>query len=352
MKKFGWTITIMVMFGLVLAAFPLFAQADLQPAAIVKLHKTEPITVRQYNEQLAKTEMVAKRSLTLAEKKQVLDTMIDERLVLQAAEKDKITVSDKEIDQQLQQARLMTSQSAGRELSQSEFENVIKTEAGMSYAEYREGVRKQLVAQKYMMNKKRAEFESMPMPSKEEIQSAYDLNQTKLVRPHTVKASLILVQSDGSADGPAKAKKLADSLAKEIGNSSSKFDEVAFKARTGKLGYEADTGAVIPRIPEVQQLFGQAFITALFGLRVDEISAVIDTPRGYMIAKPLEVYAQKMLTLEDPYQPGATVTVRDYLGNQLLQQKQAQLVEKVTRDLITELRKGKPYQIFEKNLGL
>lgn len=352
MKRFVRTALMAFVVAACIVPAGVFAQADLQPVAIVKLAKTEPITVRQYRSELAKMEAQAKRALTGEEKRQVLDLMIDERLVLQAAERDRVAVTDNEVNQQVQQMRMMMSQQLGRELTQKEFETALKNEAGIDYATYKEGIKKQLIAQKYLMSKKRADFEAMKPPSAEEIQSAFELNQTKLVRPYTVKASMILVQPDGSADGQKKARDLADKLAAEIGKDPTVFDQVALRSRTPNAGYQADTGAIVPRIPEVHDMFGSTFVTKLFALRIDEVSTVVETPRGFIIAKPIEIYGQKMLTLDDPYQPGARATVREYLGNQLLQKKQAAVLEKATRDLMDELRKGTPYQIFEKNLSL
>lgn len=329
-----------------------FAQADLQPVAIVKLAKTEPITVRQYRSEVEKMEAQAKRPLSAEEKRQVLNLMIDERLVLQAAERDRVTVTDNEVNQQVQQMRMMMSQQLGRELSQSEFETTLKSQGGIDFAVYKESVRKQLIAQKFLMAKKRADFEGMTPPSEEEIRSAYELNQTKLVRPYTVKASMILVEPDGSAGGQKKARELADKLLAEIGKDPAIFDMVALRARTPGSGYQADTDAVVPRVPEVHEVFGSNFITKLFALGIDEVSSVVETPRGFIIAKPIEIYGQKLLTLDDPYQPGGRATVREYLGNQLLQKKQAAVLEKATKDLLDELRKGTPFQIFENNLSL
>ncbi|MCL2881209.1 MAG: SurA N-terminal domain-containing protein, partial [Treponema sp.] len=62
-----------------------FAQNDLQPAAIVKLTKPEPITVKQFRTEADRMEKAAGRALTNDEKKQVLDAMINERLAMQAA---------------------------------------------------------------------------------------------------------------------------------------------------------------------------------------------------------------------------------------------------------------------------
>jgi hypothetical protein len=77
-----------VLFALLVPALS-FAQLSLQNAATVNLTKTEPITVKQLKAEIAKIESQAKRALSPAERRQVLDVMINTRLAVQAAERDK-----------------------------------------------------------------------------------------------------------------------------------------------------------------------------------------------------------------------------------------------------------------------
>jgi len=58
----------------------------------------------------------------------------------------------------------------------------------------------------------------------------------------------------------------------------------------------------------------------------------------------------KSLDLDDIFQLGSRMTVRDYIGNTLLQEKQMEVLAKATQDLVTELRANKTFQVFEKNL--
>jgi hypothetical protein len=44
------------------------------------------------------------------------------------------------------------------------------------------------------------------------------------------------------------------------------------------------------------------------------------------------------------------MTVRDYIGSGLLQQRQQEAFAKATNELVTELRAGKTFQVFEKNI--
>jgi hypothetical protein len=58
----------------------------------------------------------------------------------------------------------------------------------------------------------------------------------------------------------------------------------------------------------------------------------------------------KNLELDDTFQLGSRVTVRDYIGNILLQERQMETLQKATQELVTELRAGKTFQVFERNL--
>ena len=72
-----------ITFFLTLAA-SVFAQNDLQPLAIVKLNKSETITMKELR---ARVEFLQKqtgaKSFTVEQKKQILDSLISEKLVAQ-----------------------------------------------------------------------------------------------------------------------------------------------------------------------------------------------------------------------------------------------------------------------------
>ena len=76
-----------LLFFLLAAAIPA-QQADLQPIAMVKLDKNEPITLAQLKTRVAAYEKELGTSMTPQQRQEVLDTLINERLVVQAAEKE------------------------------------------------------------------------------------------------------------------------------------------------------------------------------------------------------------------------------------------------------------------------
>jgi len=44
------------------------------------------------------------------------------------------------------------------------------------------------------------------------------------------------------------------------------------------------------------------------------------------------------------------MTVRNYIGGTMMQERQMEAIKKATEELVAELRAGKSFQIFERNL--
>ncbi len=341
----------MAVFAAAFAPLVAFAQVDLQPAAIVKLTKTEPISVKVLKVEVAKLESKSGRALTAAERRQVLDVMINERLAVQAAERDKVVVSEAELNQQIQQARSSMAQTIGRQPTDAEFDSALKNETGTDLAGYKDQLRRQLVVQKYLLQKKKSTFEGIKEPTEAEIKDAYDLYKAKLVRPDSIRFSMLFVPISAENGGRDKAKEQIDRLEKDIGSSPGKFDEAIIRGQAQGSGYQGGDGGYLPKTSEAQKVVGSEFMSIAFSLKVGEVSRVMENQRGFQIIKVTEVYAQKTLELGDPYQLGSRGTVRDYLGNSMLQQRQQIAVDAATKELVEELRAGKSYQIFDANLN-
>ncbi|GHU73074.1 hypothetical protein FACS189450_12110 [Spirochaetia bacterium] len=345
-----------------------FAQTDLQPAAIVKLTKSEPITVKQLKgeaEKLVRDTLIqnlrraptaaeintAVQNLNASDRRQVLDVMINERLALQAAERDKITISENEINQQIQQLRAQMAQASGRQPTDAEFAAAIKNETGQELSAFREQIRRQALVQKYLVSKKQNVLENVRSPSEAEIAAYYNNNKAQLVRPETIRFSMIQVPFGSNTADRTKARELGNRLAQEIGSNPTKFDEAVLKGQAPNSGYQAGDAGFLPRQAEAQQLMGMEFINTAFNLKQGEVSKLIEGVQGFQIIKVTETYEQKFLGLDDMIQPGTRVTVRDYINQGLSQQYQQEILAKATQELVTELRKGTPFQVFENNLN-
>ena len=328
-----------------------FTQADLQTVATINLIKSEAITVRQLKTEVERMEKSAGRTLSADQRREVLDQMINERLVLQAAEKDKITITDNEITTQINQYKSQLVQALGRQPTDAEFATAIRNETGLEMQAFRDQLKRQLITQKYLMSKKQSTIESIKVPTEADIKNTYNLTKSQFVRPETVRFSMIQVDYGADAAAKTKARELADKLLKEIGSSPSRFDEVVLRGQAPNSGFKAGEGGYLPRNMDAAQMVGQELINTAFNIKQGEVSKLIEGRPGYQIIKVTETYSMKNLDLDDILQLGTRMTVRDYIGNVLLQERQMEVYAKAIEELVAELRSGKTFQIFEKNLN-
>jgi parvulin-like peptidyl-prolyl isomerase len=326
------------------------AQNDLQPAAIVNLTRSEPITVKQFRNEVERMEKGTGRTLNTTERRQVLDVLINEKLAIQAAERDKVAISENEVNQQMQQLRSGLAQSIGRQPTDAEFAQAIQNDTAMELPAFREQLRRQLLVQKYLQSKKQSVFDAVKIPTGEEIENTYNLAKADFIRPETVRFSMIQVAFSDNAAEKARAKETAEQLFREIGSSPAKFDEVVLRGQAPNAGFQAGDAGFLPKNLEAQQLMGADFINTAFSLKQGEVSKLMEGIRGYQIIKVTETYDMKNLDLGDIFQLGTRMTVRDYIGNSLLQRRQQEAFAKATQELVTELRAGKTFQVFEKNI--
>jgi parvulin-like peptidyl-prolyl isomerase len=345
MKRLYVTVLLCALGGL--AAF---AQSDLQPVAIVNLSRSEPITVKQLRTEVELRERSASRALTADERRQILDVMINERLAIQAAERDRIAVSENEINQQIQQLRANLVQAIGRQPTDAEFAIAVRNETGLEVSAFREQLRRTLIVNKYLQAKKGNILESLRDPTEAEIQDTFNQARSDFVRPDTVRFSMIQVNYGPDAASKNRARELADRLFREINSDPAKFDEVVLRAQAPNSGYQAGDGGFLPRNLEAQQVVGADFINTAFSLRQGEVSRLMEGRVGYQIIKITETYAMKILDIDDIFQMGTRVTVRDYIGTVLLQQRQQEVLAQASQELVTELRVGNTFQVFEQNL--
>jgi parvulin-like peptidyl-prolyl isomerase len=346
MKRF-----IGVVFCLLLSG-GLFAQTDTRPAAEVRLIRTkaEVITVAQLKTAVETQEKTLGYSLTQEQRRQLLDTMIDEKLILQAAERDRVTISELELEQGIQVLKNQLTSQLGRAPTDAEFASTVRSQLGMEMPAFRVQLRQRLLLEKYITSKKETLLRTFKEPTETEIATAYAVNKAQFIRPDTVRFSLIMVPITSAAEKP-KAKELADRLIRDIGSNASKFDEAVMRGQsTSSAGYRAGDGGYLPLNSQARQMLGADFINTAFSLKQGEVSKLIESASGYYIIKITEMYSQKFLTLDDILQLGSRVTVRQYISVNLAQEKQQALFDKAVQELTAELRAGSPFQIYENNI--
>ncbi|GHU21354.1 membrane protein [Spirochaetia bacterium] len=327
----------------------LFAQNDTRPVAVVRLMGTETITVSQFKTVVENNQRALGQVLTKDQQRQLLDSMIDEKLLLQGAIRDRVVLSDAELNQQVQELRNQMASQVGRQPTEDEFASAIRSQTGLELAVFREQLRQQLLMQKYVLTKKDALLKTIQQPTEQDIINAYNINKSQFIRPDTVRFSMIEVPFSTAAQ-KTQAKTVADRLVREIASNASKFDEAVIKGQTVGAGYNAGDAGYIPRTPQAQQLFGLDLMNTAFSLRQGEVSKLIEGNTGFYIIKITETYAMKALTLDDIAQLGSRVTVRQYISSGILQERQQALLNRAVQELTVELRAGNPFQVYDSNL--
>jgi len=336
---------VIFIFLIALTAVSGFSQSDLQTIAVVNLIRTEPITVKQLRSQVEITEKATKAKLNPEQRMQVLDVMINERLVVQAAERDKIVVSDNEVNMEIQQLRNALVQQTGRQLTDAEFTQFIKNQTNMEPQAYKDYTRRQLIGNKYLMAKKGDLINSVKSPTDQEIQAEYNVSRSDLFRPEIVRISLIQVPYGADAAARTKARDLANSLVKEIGANPSKFDEISVRGGAPNSGYQTHNGVYLPRTQDARARMGDKFMDAAFSLRQGQVSSLIEGNDGFWIIKVTENHSEKILGLDDVVEPGSNVTVREAIRRKLLSQRQEAIVLQASQEIVNELRAGRDFKI-------
>jgi hypothetical protein len=386
-------------------------QLDLQTVAKVTLTRSDYIFVKQLRlevDRRAKMQDIPPEVSPLQLRRLVLEAMISERLVLQAAERAGITSPNAELEQRIQMVRA----SAGRPVTDQEFAEGIEKQYGMSYSAFQNYLHEDLVRNKYMEQyivqqaetakagagisdrdidveiqglkdelaaqagrpPTDAEFNDVIKrqgldpaalrgqirrqltmqkylidmaggdPSDDEIQTFYNRNKARFIRPDTISFDYIRVPF-GSNRSASRAQ--ADELARKIGSSSSIFNTESAAVAAANNSGSARFILLSSEDPRVQQVFGLDFIDKAMPLAEGKVSGVIEGRQGFFIIKVSAKFPQVNLELGDPYRLGNSATVRDMISSQLMQQALTEGAAVVTNTLAEDLRKEGSVEIHE-----
>ncbi len=199
---------------------------------------------------------------------QTMETLINNELVRQAAEKQGVVVTDADIDKEMEAVR-------GNFATEEEFEQTLAM-----YGMTLEGLKKEMTTQAQL----RKLLEPQVKVTDEDIKKYYDENLDTLKTPEQVKASHILVATKEEADTIlAELKNGADFAA----TAKEKSTDTATKERGGEL--ELFTKADME----------EAISNAVFALELGDLSGVVEAGDGFHIYKLTERNAAITPTLEE-----------------------------------------------------
>ncbi|WP_203247830.1 peptidylprolyl isomerase [Sporosarcina beigongshangi] len=226
----------------------------------------EEVVAKVGNEKITKEELYD--TLVKASGQQALDMMIEDKVIAMELKKEKVTVSDEEVE-----AELVTQiESAGGEEA---FAAALE-QGGITEKEFKASITEYLSIRKVV--------EPRIDITDEDTKTYFDENKETLSTEDQVEASHILVEDEATAKEVAK--KLADgedfaTLAKEYSTDTGSAE------KGGELGYFGH-GKMVAEFEE-----------AAFSMEIDAISEPVKTEHGYHIIHVTDKKAAKEAVYED-----------------------------------------------------
>ena len=336
----------------------LYAQADLQPIAEVRLLKREPITLGQLKLQIATLEKGYGRKLSVDERKKVLDGIVNERLLRQAAEKEGIKIADSQVNEYFNN---MLSQQVGYPITEAEFAKLIetetkqslnefmKTQTGMGVVESKEFLCGQIAVQVYVGQKKGADLNKIAGPTDSEIRSQYDMNKQSFVRPDTVKLFLVVVPKQKNTQAE---KEKIEAIKKRVEKNIKAIDEIK-KDSGEKSGYLAEfVYAAKTQLAAQQMGITMEALMEIFKQKINFVSDVTEMSNNFQFFVVMEKLDVKILTLSDVIDPNQTTTVYEYIRQMLTTEKQSVALQQAIQQLTEDLRVATNYKMLKDDASL
>jgi parvulin-like peptidyl-prolyl isomerase len=338
-----------------LLAPTLWAQVLDKPAATVRLTKTQSVTVSQLQKVVAPLEAQAKRTLSKDERKLALDSLVSTLLIEQAAERDKVVVSDAELKASISdyEQSLGAAGNLGRAMTDAELQQYMQRN-GVPWSDFQKQMKDRLVLIAYAKAKRKSQIESTKPVKDDDVQNYYDSNKSKFFMDDMVTLRHIFIDTRQltSTDDKDKAQKRAEDIAKELKGGASFSDLVMKYSEDTNSKYKGgEFGNFFRSDPQARQLFGSAFFDAVFKLKKGDISPVIPSNLGFHIVQVANRLDAKLLSLDDKVPPQNQQTLREAIKATLTQQRQAEALQAALTDIVTELKKSAEVKIFDDNLA-
>ncbi len=348
--------TILTLAGLFSAA----AQASLlQTLCVVKYTEPEAVTVKEVKDIVDTQEKETGKPMSPQERQTTYETIINQKLILQAAKKDGVTVSASDIDQafltsiaqQLRLNRVYSEKELNDLVMQREkvsFSQFVKNQTGMTVEQVKATVIKpDLIWQRYLLSKNQAELQTIAASDKE-IRDYYELNKVKFIRPESLKMFLVAVPKQND---PAAARTKIEMLLADLKSGKKTLEQMRVEGRdVTKAGYGA-ADLFIMKTPEHAAQLG---ITAdrlnkMFVEDLNKPSEILEAAQAWEFYELLEKYPFKALELSDVVQPDSTQTVYEIVRGNLTYSKQMQFLEQKRQEIIKSL--NTPENVQRKKTG-
>lgn len=326
-----------------------------QEVASVELTKRAPISLMTLKADIARMEGLLGKKLTVDERRQYLDLMVNDILFLQYCEGEgKISVTDAEVNAVVQQMKAQLAASA--QSNPSAFDKATLTnwasagsisddsfydymsKLGVKSADLKVYVRKRLLLQKYIQGQ-RDRVAAATQPTYDDIAAYYEKNKADLVRPDTIVLGILFFDTRGKDEKERRnIKDQAESVARKVKDAPAKFDEYVLRSKDKGQAFVGEPSYVFTKGEEYKALFGEPFYNAAFSLKKGQISGLVEGPNGFHILKAVDFYPSRTLELTDPITLGEAGTVHEFIRATLYQENVNRMMQDILNKLVKDLR--------------
>ncbi len=312
----------------------------LQPAAVVNLVRPQMISIQQVNETFEEyRQNMQRQGQQIQETREdILEVLIENELLIQGARQFGVTVSDQEIQSELNEQRRSVEQQLGQNLNDQQFTQILDQYFGKTLEGFRQEIRNKILVEKYVLRAKRAMIENVSAPTQQEIRTVYRQNATNFINPEMTNIRHIFVDNRNKSDQDALEK--INRALNRLQSGEKSFSELvleisedeATKFSGGELGWLAINDS------DRSQMLGGNFFDSVFALNTGDVSEVIESNAGYHVVEVLEHRDPRVLGLDDPINPSTRTTVSQYISNQMYVQRQSEAFNRAINELVKELK--------------
>jgi len=321
---------IFVIFGILTAIY-----GYSQSAATVNIVRTDPILIADFREAVTRIEQSGRIHLTESQRREVLEGLINQIVLSQAADRDRLVTRATEDNLIRQYVRNLFEMQRGRQPSEDEY-RVFVLSYNLDSPKNREQMLREIKSNEFLRR-------NIQMPSEDDITDMYNRSRGELRRAQTFEISIIVFPYGSDSETRQRSRTSGDSIVREINNSASKFEEIFTRSTLTDLGYYPGKGFIARNQP-VRTPAEQALLDAVVRLNRGQVSRLIEGPEGFYIVKVDEIYPEKeVLSLEDPRQLGQQGTVRDFIIQYIVNLRQ--------QALLGEERRKATITYFEDNIN-
>ncbi len=314
------------------------------PVAAVYLYQSKGIYQNEVDRQLANLKKVAdmQGAPLGATSKDVLESLIDQELLYQAAAQGGYELTQGELDTILAQTKQQLEAKAGRSIPEDELVKILSETYQSTMDEYKESVKRQYTIARYLEAEQAQKVAQTDIqkPTTAEIEDYYNRTIAEYIIPKRVQfASLSLLNEKRSE---TENYKLATKVASEVQSGALSFEDAVKKysddeiskdkgGLQGWLAYTDETN---------RQALGDGFFLELFALKNGQVSGVLKSNVGYHLVKVLDKGDAKLLTLADKLSldPVNPMSVGDAISAALLRARGEEAKAVAYKAIIADLR--------------